>query len=1285
MKVRRESKLKRSWLARGLGLAAALAGALATSPPAQSQGPAPGVPAAAPAAAPASVVEGYEAPAGDPDQVAALLQKRLEGRGRIFADPRSRKIVAVATPDVQREVTAWLAQYAAAMSRAGNPAAGIADPVPLNQAAERSSQRLALKHLAWRDFEERLFRIWGGRLTAATNESGDMARFQIQGASGQTTLEVDRRNGQINISAPGNTAGSWLKVLQAIDAAAPQPGQDARVVPLDKADPAMVLRAVSLIRAAMGESPLGPRRNQKTHIGQFVSMVFQPDGAQPPAGVVEGQPAAQPPGNQPEGAQPPGQPAEGQPVEGQLPAGQAEAVAGVIDNLRLRGNVTIEIVGDVLVVRGPREDVERVLKIIEEIERQSIETRPEVELYQLKNVDATALGEVLSAIMPTALSYQGTVTVQPLKRPNALILIGRKENIPAVVELIQKLDRPTAPDTQFQVIQLKNMSAIDAERFVRTFFVDIPGVTAPGTQRTSLGTRVITIADFRSNSLIIQASPRDLAEVSALLAKLDTADGARNEIRVFKLRNSLAEQLAPALQEAITGVGAAGQQQQQQQQPQGGQGGAGAQTPATMTRRATSLQFLKVDEQTRQVIESGVLSDMRIAADTRGNALIVVGPPSAMELMAALIQQLDALPSAEAQIKVFTLTNGDATTLVEMLQNLFGQTGQGGGQGQQAVQSATGSGESTLVPLRFSVDQRTNSIIVTGNPGDLDVVRNILARLDVADLATRKTTVFRLHNAPALDVATAINNLLDRQRDLNQAAPELVTPYQQIEREVLIEPEQVTNSLIVSATPRYFDEIVKIVNELDRRPPMVAIQVVIAEVTLTDDEQFGIEWGLQDSLLFDRGIVGGPRFNWLGVPPGNDNSAASLATRENLAGQAISNFTLGRIDDTLGFGGLVLSASNESVNVLLRALEASSRAQIISRPQVQTLDNQLAYVNVGALVPRITGGAVSQVGTFNPTVEDISVGIILEVTPRTSPDGTIVMAINATKSSVGPDETGIPVFTDPGGNVIRSPQIPLTTAQTTVSARSGQTVILGGLITKEQTEFTRRVPYVGDIPVLGRLFRFDAVRTNRTELLIIMTPYIMKTEEQNEWLNARESERMSWCIADLVNIHGPVGLGGNPAFNVHASDVIFPDLDPTAPGPTPATPPGTIPPGSEPATPTGPTPATPPPPLPGLPGLPQPIDPLVPPPPGSYGLQLPPPPAVHTTPVGTGTTPPAGSARRGALGGAAPGAVGSALRGVPGAPPNELRSPNIEPVAPPPGTQSQYEPRESVVPAVYQR
>src|SRR4029453_11692003 len=88
---------------------------------------------------------------------------------------------------------------------------------------------------------------------------------------------------------------------------------------------------------------------------------------------------------------------------------------------------------------------------------------------------------------------------------------------------------------------------------------------------------------------------------------------------------------------------------------------------------------------------------------------------------------------------------------------------------------------------------------------------------------------------------------------------------------------------------------------------------------------------------------------------------------------------------------------------------------------------------------------------------------------------------------------------------------------------------------------------------LGRLFRFDSVSNQRTELLIILTPYIMQSEEQNEWLNQRESQRMSWCLADIVNIHGPVAMSGNPAYNGQPTDLIYPDINPGSP--TPATPP----------------------------------------------------------------------------------------------------------------------------------
>jgi len=146
----------------------------------------------------------------------------------------------------------------------------------------------------------------------------------------------------------------------------------------------------------------------------------------------------------------------------------------------------------------------------------------------------------------------------------------------------------------------------------------------------------------------------------------------------------------------------------------------------------------------------------------------------------------------------------------------------------------------------------------------------------------------------------------------------------------------------------------------------------------------------------------------------------------------------------------------------------------------------------------------------------------------------------------------VPIGTDSNGNPILSPQIPRTLAQTTVSARTGQTVILGGLISKDLEEVSRRIPYLADIPVLGRLFRFDTARNTRKELLIIMTPYLVTSDEQIDWINARETERMSWCVADIVNIHGPVPVSGNPAFNSGGTPLIFPDLQPGAPAVDPA-------------------------------------------------------------------------------------------------------------------------------------
>jgi len=167
------------------------------------------------------------------------------------------------------------------------------------------------------------------------------------------------------------------------------------------------------------------------------------------------------------------------------------------------------------------------------------------------------------------------------------------------------------------------------------------------------------------------------------------------------------------------------------------------------------------------------------------------------------------------------------------------------------------------------------------------------------------------------------------------------------------------------------------------------------------------------------------------------------------------------------------------------------------------------------------------------------------VTPRISPDGLVVMEIDAEKSQLGTEEEGIPVTISATGEVVRSPRIKITLAQTTVSALSGQTVVLGGLITKGKTDVHRKVPGLGDIPLLGHLFRFDSLITKRTELLIIMTPHIVKTEEDAELIKQTESARMSWCLSDVLELQGDDGFRTrSDDWSDAETTVIYPDLNP---------------------------------------------------------------------------------------------------------------------------------------------
>ena len=468
-----------------------------------------------------------------------------------------------------------------------------------------------------------------------------------------------------------------------------------------------------------------------------------------------------------------------------------------------------------------------------------------------------------------------------------------------------------------------------------------------------------------------------MAEVAELIRQIDVSRSAKvNEVRIVRLEHVLAQDIATIMEKAIgisTGVtgqgtgtqggqafgqggqpgapggqqGAPGGQPPGQGQNAPGTPGGGAPGSAGRTQneqQATMLSFLMVDARGRKLLNSGILSDVRINSDVRANALVISAPPEDLDLLEGLVRQLDNLPAAEAQIKVFTIVNGDAQSLSDMLKTLFTGQASGTGAGPQAlmqlIQNTSSSSETSLVPLRFGVDTRTNSVIASGTMADLSIVEAILTKLDDGEVRHRKSVVIRLKNSPATDVATTINQFLTTERQiLQQAGPGLTSAFEQIEREVVVVAEPVTNSLVLSATPKYFEEVRGIIEQLDARPPMVMIQVLIASVDIGSTNEFGLELGLQDSVLFDRSLLSNLQTTSTTLPNGTTTSTVVSANNspgfnfnnggdlgnsglgtalhpQDVGGQGISNFGVGRTNSTLGYSGLVLSAASQNVSAL---------------------------------------------------------------------------------------------------------------------------------------------------------------------------------------------------------------------------------------------------------------------------------------------------------------------------------------------------------------------------------
>jgi len=1016
-------------------------------------------------------------------------------------------------PDVPNEQLVVMAPQATQAAIATQVQNLLTSQIRMASAKSTGPIRVALANITWREFEDSLQAIAGDSTPVTTTHNGERAAFQLTAAPLQgTTVEVDRRSNSVTVVAPEPTIPGWQQMISSLDRKARTQGEVMEVLRVENAEPEPIQRALNLLRRLEGGEKEFNGVQQLPANSPFRNAVFQQDAA----------------GQAPQPAAP--QPAA--PEQGDN-AGE-DGGAGVI------GDTQIQFVPELgtIIIRGAKRDVERVMDVIKQIEEQSKITKPDIDVVDLKHADANAVAELLQQLYEDVLSArQGEVSITSLDSPNALLLIGRTEAINGLKELIDKIDQPVAASSRLRVFRLQNASAVDAETTIRDFFTDRPG--SGDDLRPAIGTRVRVLADYRTNSLIISASPRDMIEVTRLINDLDAEQiTAQSQIKIFPLSNAVAEDLAPVLQEAINGEGEGGND--------------------NITPPSTALSIVAIDADKKEVIDSGILSGAVVTADTNSNAVVVRAPAASMALIAELVRQLDKAPGIDSLVKVFTILNGDAVQLVTELQNLFGDdAGTNGTSIGAGNLPASTAGESSLVPLRFSADPRTNSIIASGGAEDLDVVESILLRLDSEGFAERITEVIWLRHQAAVDVATAIQSYVQQRTQGVSSIQQFqqgLGPFDLPDRDLIVVAEPVSNSVLLSVSPRLYPDVRRMIDKLDRRPPMVLIKVMLAEIKLGDAFEIGGEVGLQDSLLFDRGVAVAPtsdpgfNFNNVGLPNENLGSAGKLAA------QGITTFGVGTSSSTLGYGGFVLSAASDSINLLLRTLQDAERLQILSRPQIMTMDNTEGRVDVGETVARVTGLVFNQTGSQTET-EDVDVGLIMQVRPRVGSDGLIVMDIDATRSKVDENTLGTPIGTDGEGDTIRVQNILKTTAQSTVAAYSGQTVIFGGLIQKIREQRSQRVPFIADIPLIGNFFKYDLEVEQRSELLVIMTPMLVTGEEDLDYVKATESSRMSWCLSDVVEAHGDVGLsGGYGLWGPAVGQTIYPDLQPTVEGPMPIAP-----------------------------------------------------------------------------------------------------------------------------------
>lgn len=440
------------------------------------------------------------------------------------------------------------------------------------------------------------------------------------------------------------------------------------------------------------------------------------------------------------------------------------------------------------------------------------------------------------------------------------------------------------------------------------------------------------------------------------------------------------------------------------------------------------------------------------------NHLLVTDTAAHLRRLQEILHELDR-PGSSRVAEVIRLKHADADSLAQRLnQALAGMEGAGSRFSRQVRQAAEGSSipsGTVVIPL-----PQAQSVIVAGAPAQCAEVLEMITKLDVEmDSGAGNLHVIFLKYLDADDGAKSLNNLLAK------------TVGEKEQSGIAIEPSSANNALLIHASPRDYQLVSDLVFQLDHPPQQVMVEVMIAEVTAGDDLELGVEWSSVETPQEGRTtFVGRSR-------PSENNFIGSLATNLFFPQGLSLALATGLITNSLG-------QAVPAVPAFLRALAEDREVKILSNVPLWAQNNKEASVSVVDNIPVLTSTIEGGAGTSRDVIQNIErmdVGIKLTLTPHVNPQNDITVELNPSIEAV----------VDQGPSGAFSPTIARREVSTTVTVPDRATVVISGLMREDSIEVISKIPILGDIPLLGFLFRNTSTQKQKSNLLIFVTPTIV--------------------------------------------------------------------------------------------------------------------------------------------------------------------------------------------------